>query len=570
MTVTGTGFPSSIVKITYLNIPHGARWGTARLAFPSELGLDNVPTKGTACTIAIEGDTLLSGHVVTVPSQISPSDDAIFVDVADWRWEMTRVKVGMRGIGPLVTDFGGFPIVGYRIHFNPTGIGNRSFEVDPDGDGNTFTFEALATSQKWTLKQMLRFVVYWYYPTLQVNYDALSTAWNSIENDVNLYLLPVPLALSELAKRAGESWALTYDDNDLVYAPVGGAPAAEVTINLPAAGARADASDSTEYSALELDVTPSIVDSVDRVEIHSANILHETLYSNHGANPLLISPTDEPPPPGYARKFRVDVTQYETWKLGKNLAEGSTPKPWARQNVTRVTRDNLFLAAQSSNLLSRWGRPMLPEDCCWVNFDQNETKYKLLSGITILFDEGVILIHNHVETSGGTFDFIEGAQPTMYLWITLTTVLELPFSYRPDAADHHIDASHEIALPILRTDITPMTRYKSLMPDYSSADLTHTTEFATTDTEYYFQVSDDFKLVHDAYLAARHDPENLIHAQLLDIPLIALGSRVRVNPADADLTGNEIVVDLTYDLENGDHVLLTATNNLARLFLGDL
>lgn len=570
VTVEAEGLPSAILQITYLNIPHGARWGVARILFPAELGLDSLPTEGVACTIKIEGDVLLSGHVVTAPSTIADGEDEIAVDVADLRWEMTRVKVGMGGVGPLVEDFGGFPLVGYRVHFNPSGVGNRSKEVDQDGDGDTYTFEALATSEKWTLKQMLQFIVFWYYPDLVVDVDALSDAWDSVENDVNLYLLSMPAALSELAKRAGESWTLRYDGADVIYQPMGAAPTETVTLNLPDAGDDEPARSSSAYSALEATVVTSIIDSVDRVEIQSANILHETLYSNHGDDPLLISPTDEPPPPGYARMFRVDVTKYEAWKLGKNLPEGTRPKPWARQNVTRVTSANEFLDAEDADLLARWGRPMLPEDCCWVNFDQNETKYKLLSGISILFDEGVILIHNHVETSGGSFDFVEGAQPTMYLWITLTTQLELPFIYRPDAEDHHIDAQHEIVLPILRTDITPMTRFKSLMPDYSSSDLTQTVEFALLETEYYFQVTDDFKLVHDAYLAARGDKERIVHARLLDIPVIPLGARLQISPAHADLSGNEIVVDVSYDFANGDHVELMATNNLARLFLGDL
>jgi hypothetical protein len=61
-----------------------------------------------------------------------------------------------------------------------------------------------------------------------------------------------------------------------------------------------------------------------------------------------------------------------------------------------------------------------------------------------------------------------------------------------------------------------------------------------------------------------------VHARLLDIPIIPLGARLQVSPADAELSGNEVIVDVTYDFENGDHVMLTATNNLARLFLGDL
>jgi hypothetical protein len=115
-----------------------------------------------------------------------------------------------------------------------------------------------------------------------------------------------------------------------------------------------------------------------------------------------------------------------------------------------------------------------------------------------------------------------------------------------------------------------MTRFKSLMPDYSSSDLTQTVEFALLETEYYFQVTDDFKLVHDAYLAARGDKERIVHARLLDIPVIPLGARLQISPAHADLSGNEIVVDVSYDFANGDHVELMATNNLARLFLGDL
>lgn len=573
-TVTVEGLPDSHaldpLKLISVNIPHGQRWGLAGVMFPSSYALSQPSLNGSACTIKLDGTTLLRGHVVRTPNTADGNVDEVRIDIADLRWEMSRRKIGQKGIGPLVDVFGGFPHVGYRVHFNPGGVGNRSKNFDPDGD-QTYTFETKQDSALWSLKQMLHFIAFWYYPDLHIDDASLNANWDNTESDLNLYTATVPQALFELAKRAGQSWALRYDSDTTYFQPVGGGTIpGTLTVNLPEADGDSKAQQATVYSAVDFDIDVSITDSCDTIEVHSGPIAHETLYSNHGDNPLLMSPTDVSPPSGYARIFFADVTKYEDWKLGLNLPSGSKPKKWLRQNVTRVNDQRAFIAQGSSDLLTRYGRPMLPEDCCWVNFDGNETKYKLLSGISILFDDGIILIHNHVETSQGSIDFVEGASPDMYLWITLTTELELPYVYINTPSAYHIDATHPITVPIVRSDIRPMTRYKSLMPDYSSTDLTATVEFAADDTEYYFQVDTDLQKVQQVNLSARGKKEVTARIQLLDIPMVTLGSKLAISPADAGLTGDEVVVEIDYDLENGDHVLVTATNHLGRVFLEEL
>jgi hypothetical protein len=86
----------------------------------------------------------------------------------------------------------------------------------------------------------------------------------------------------------------------------------------------------------------------------------------------------------------------------------------------------------------------------------------------------------------------------------------------------------------------------------------------------YVDIRERMKKVHDAYLAARGQPEVTLRAKLLDIPLIALGSKLLLAPAEPYLTGKEIVTGLTYNLDDGDHVTVSASNAMARVIAGEL
>jgi hypothetical protein len=571
--VTVEGLPGSpTVDLYELNITHGARWGEAIVGLPEAYAFEHRNLRGAAVTIKLGGTIVMRGHVVRDPSIVAEEDDTQVLSIADQRWEMSRVKIGQHGVGSLVEGFGGFSGVGLRIHFNPKGYGNRSEE--PDGD-EVYSFSTTATAQRWTLRQMLHFILFHYYPNLVVDDEELGSAWDTPESDVYLYLRTLPEALTLLARHAGESWALRYNGEAIEYQPVGANPPGEVTVNLPEAQSGERASAATAYSALHIEVTSSIVDNADRIEVHSAGIRMETMHSNYSGDleikPLLISPI-EPTPKGYARMFIVDVTAYETWKLGKNLPEGSKPKRWMRQNLSRVSpQDGSYLNAEDPLLKTHYGRPILPEECCWINLDGGLEKYRLLSGITIRYDQGIILIHQNIRTAQGSASFVDGAEPEMRIWITLTTELELPVIYLNTPATHHIDADHRITVPIFRSEIIPQQRYKSLLPDLrEESSVSDWVERATEAIEVYVDITDDFQAVYTAYAAGRLPKENMVVATLLDVPAMTIGSRLRVSPQNADLTGTEIITEIHYNVRAGAFATVYATNNFARLLVDDV
>lgn len=564
-------------KLTRLDMGHGRAWGIAELFFPKARAFDHELARGDACRLATADGTFFKGHVLDVRNAVVDGDDVSALTVYDIRWDMARTLVGQYGIGNLWTPGGGFAGVGLDIRFNPNGAGNRAHTKSD----TSYLFDTTTVAESWTLKDMLEFILVWYYPAMNV-----PTAWPDRmlveEPDVNVQGVPVPEAISTIVERAGLSWAPVYDEDEITLAFVGDpASAGEVTIDLPAADLRAPASDASDYSALDLRHEVSIRDAVDIVEVRSARRLVETTYTSHptyyGKAPLLKRM--ETPPPGYAAGWYVDVTRYADYNLGKSLPAGSRPKPLSRQLITRIKDDATgYHEAGDLALLAGRGHVVLPEDTCFVMVDNNDRE-QLLSGLTIRLDDALILLDYDMKTTAASYTWDLHSTPPIELFITLVTEIEIPFCYLTAPTTYHVDESHPIRTVIERNDIVPLMRWNAdhnlLALDYGGSPFAWETVEPDLDPDtgepvLYVDIKERMKKVHDAYLAARGQPEVTIRARLLDIPVIPLGAKLLVSPAEPYLTGNEIVTGVTYNFDAGDHVTVSASNAMARVMAGEL
>lgn len=575
--ITGpSGIPTTEpAEIVALDVSHGENWGVAMIRYPS-VRAAGASVRGQAVNITVSGTPVFSGHVVRDHGNIGEGADDLLVTVNDVRWDMARQKTGQYGVGDLHPTLGGFATVGYRLHFNPAGQGNRT--VDPDEDG-FYGFTTGADAVAWTRRQILEFLLHWYYPAMTAPED-LPATWAEVEPDFRTYLQPLPAALTALALRAGCSWAPRYaaGDNGAVsvsFHAISSTPTSTVTLDLPAAGT-ALAADSSASSIVDLNLERSIVDAVDIVEVHTANTVVECVYSNHGTSPLLVGPIIQRPPPGFACFFTVDVANYGQWGIGRALAAGSLAKRWLRTLATRVAADGSAYLSDQATLKAGHGVPLRPEECCWIGFEiEGQVLWsRVLRGVTILHDQGTILLEEVIATTDNPEWNLLAMAPAdleaLKFAITLATYTETNYLYRTGTpSTWHIDAAHPIVHAVPRSDFQPLERYTAWVPTIGSTDPAAITVLQPSAKALYIDIEPELALVHNAIHALRSTRETTGRVQLLGLPAVQIGDKVEIGPADCDLTGREIVAGIKYDLD-ADQINLTFTSNLARLVTNDL
>lgn len=570
ITISGiTDSESDPAVLTRYDSHYGAAWGMAAVQYPAKYVQDISSILGVQVRISIEDETLLIGRVVKCPSRLDAGAETVQLQIADIRWDMARRRVGEHGVGELSETYGGFAGVGLHVCFNAGGRGNRSALPNEEG---VYTFSTAPDAARWTRAQMLVFILAWYYPDMAVEEESLTGPWEEEEDNVQLYNQTIPAALSELSARAGESWAPAYEGENILYARLMATPTTAATFNLPATTGSATTASADENSVVDLDIENSILDSIDVLQVHTNNVWIEHTYENFGDAPLLVEESEDIRTHGYGRQFTVDVTQYEAHLLGAKLPAGSRPKRWVRQNGTRILESgDGYLAANDPRLLIQYGTAAMPEYCCWVNIDGTEVYERIQSGLLVIPDEARILLANTcslIKADGSTYDVDCGIIERIR--ITVTTELEVPYVSYTSPTGYHIDADHPVKEIIQRSDIQPIQRYKSYLPDLTSANPNATQLLDPTEAAWYFDPRTWADAVHNAYLPTRNRQEVTLRIRLLHMPVIALGAKVEITPAEVGLTGTEMVIGVSYDAANGQHVTVTATNNLARLIAGDL
>jgi len=571
ITVNGLAGNVGQPQIISLDIPYGSQFGTARIELPESPAVDTSDLLARLVTVYYDGQVIIRGYVIQAP--VALGSETIQVVVADIRWLLAQRSIGQYGIGPEDEDAGGFPEVGYRIYFNPGGRANRSEEKEED----TYTFSTVPGSQKWTRRQILEWIIKWYASELTVEEGALDSTWDAQENDLLLYGLSVPAALSRLAARAGQSWGIAYNGTNTLFVPISNAGGQTVTLNLPPTSAGYGVGNASVHSVEDATVTPAIADSVDYIEIQTGLIAKETTLTDIAVGEH--SPTlegFEPSEPGYVYGWRMDVTKYEDAGLGRSFAAGARPKPWLPVLVTRKKPDSTdYYTAADADLKIGLGTPLRPEDCVWMADGDDDSWHLIKAGITILPAEATILMGPHVIAHDGweLWSYLGDPHDDTHIRITVATVLEYPrIARNTPPGQYHIAEDQPIIAMIRRPDLHPHARYRTVVPDLSQAatDPNATLSLAAQ-AEWYPDIQAEIAEAGLRYLAARKDRETTVTVRTLGIPSdIRLGSRIVISPAQLYQDKNQVVYRISYDLMSGDFLTISATNNIARLIAGDL
>jgi hypothetical protein len=611
VTLTGLG-SGYVVELLELSIGHGDRWGYAVLRLPKELAIDMTTMLGNLFTISITptggaSTVLFQGWMAELPSTIEPQSELVQITLFDVRWLLARRKVGCHGVGNggyESAGVGGFPIVGYRVHFNPDGKPNRSQNPVDSGNPDVYGFDVTESAQPWSLRDALYFLLNWYAPELKApahesplisgtNWDKEITNWQP-------YGKPVGRAITELCADAGESWAIGWVSGDsgvtVPWLSISHTPVTTVTFRLPdTAGEPASAS--TELQIVRMNATPRITDSCDVVEVHSNRMLVETTVAS------LLAPDDDVSKvlnytpetyPGYVVGLQIDPTKYADAKLGKNLPAGSRNKPWRSRLLTLAKPDThtYYDAFATGDFLSAKkldARTINATECIWCKVGSADTWHRVHEGALILWEEGKILLGD-LALEGWIFGKGWGASmietPASQLFIKITLVIEIEDQYIFTAQDDSTAwLINQTASPgkklvdmVIRSDLHPLLRYQSHLPQLDTTkdpDAYTVAEPASDDPSTdeavdYLDVTGELEKIANRHLAALASRENEVQIELLDVPLVNLGAGIAVAPGSVNLVGNEVVVGLRYNFQQGDHVTVIGTNNLARLMVDDL
>lgn len=562
------------VRLLGVHLPAGAQPGQCQLEFPEAYALTDLPALGEEVEVALDDVTIFKGVVISYPGEIGPQAEGQVAILADPRWELQRMRVGQKDIGP--REGGGFEEVGMLVAFNPGGRRNRSATAS----GGVYQFDSSANAEFWTRKQILEWLAHWYMDTtVEVDASALTGAWDEEEFDFVPYLQTVPEALTRLCRSAGASWGIYFEDGQAYFVPIQAGGIGTLALALPAAESAGNlASTATELHVLSLAAAPSIERSIDTVEMHTAPRWIEHTYGNTlegEVQPLLESFT--PKDTRYFYGWKAVTNRYAQHLLGQDLAYGARPKRWLRHNGTTVDATGLaYYAALADGLKCGLGRAMRPEECFWVGVvdpdTQVETKYRVRAGFTILTERAQLLIEAVLELEDGTTLSFPDAEDwdDVRIYLTVTTEVEEPdtLQYGNSEANYHMEGK-PIVQTVYRSDMRPVYRYKARLPKL--ADLATDPNASEvlgdgTALESYLEWTGEMIEAAQRIAAALTPAESRGRIRLLGIPTEArLGQLVTISPDQGGLAGTEVIVDLLYQTAEGDHLELTVDRNLARL-----
>jgi|GEM_PF-2985311 len=596
---------TNINEAVVVDKPYGGNWATARIRFPADCAEDARGFCGEPVRITLGGQFIFQGRILEWSPTIDGNEDYGELIAHDIRWDLSRMRVGQlvsSDIGGVFWQqaLSGWAHVGHIVHFNPNNHGNRSPGLLPTNFGGlaTHAFGTYPGCVRWTLIDMLRFIVEWHVPQFLVPYAALAALpnWQRSPSDVYLYGMTLLQAITQIAHLAGESWHPRYTAGDPEYAritvngvpslwPNGGPTVFTAPLFPAAAGATSDMHFREHVCNQRGHLR--ITDSIDHLEVHSGKALVETIHSTEtmGGRPPLLLRMDHIAE-DYWISFRVDVSVYESHQLGGNLQEGSRPKRWMRYNNTRLESENAvntYLPAGDPRVAMDSPRPLLPDNAVWIAHPAFLGGERVLctGGFDILIDESIIQFRDYLDTltPEGEHEPLDLTEPIyaeqlFQVWVNITTeteqeivrlsqppaVYHLPNTTPANRERWHIEM-------ISASHIRPRYRFAAQLPDADG------TGIINTGPDVYYDPLPALDDMLGTQLPTRNRRESSGTLHLLDHavpPALELGMGLSTAPDNTQLEGNEVVTHLRWVFESQDHTSITYTNNLARVLQTDM
>ncbi len=581
-------------EIVALDHPAGEQFGIAQLRFPRARAGQMSAARGKAIRVKYNGFTVFGGHVTEISEIVAGEADGGVLLCHDYRWYLSKRIVGQYGTGDADATFGRFPTLGFRVHFNPDNRYNRSAEKAEGASVYTFSNDADAVA--WRTSDILEFLLHYYAPGITFATADFPAAYATPQPDFFPFGMNVGDAISRLLARHGHSWSLLYDGDAIGIAFIAnailpeepepsnwtdghelapGTPTFEVTLAEHGTGARA--SSTTETHARSVRQRERITDSVDRVEVHSANyrvdmtLTNSTTDTNAYCGLKSISTVGM----GWPTGWQLDLTKFVTGAAGfdnLNFPAGVIPIRWRRELASRLT-DNLdaYYAADDAALLAGAGAAVFAEMQIWFryNAEPDATPRRIVQGFRISPESMTLFLDDVIVAADGT-EF----QPalTHTIWITVSVEFSgssVLYTALPPADGYLVDAAHPQTMIVSRNDLVPFSRYRVKLADPNSLDPNAVLTFATSSRTDYRTIDTQLRALH-SQLAGSRRAEQTVEIDLVDIPRLVPGSRLVVGPDDLDLETDLVVI--RYECEFGERNLLRlfATNNLARVIGGDL
>lgn len=545
----------------------GTAVGSAVVSFRHNFARDAEPEMGREVRLQIGGDIVFRGTVGQAPFVIGTGFDEVELLCFDDKWGMSARIVGQPGIGTQGSPAGsdGFKDVGFDLVFNRDGRPNK--------DPSSREFNTGSTAVYWTLRDVLLFLFDYYVADDVARIAAAQVAGSAYDrapSHLNLVGQTALQAVDNVAQLSGESWGLTYGQSYSSFQRVAPGAGTLRTIHLFSPGARRLATEATPYHASDCRVESSILEARDTHQAISAHIVKESTYTNTGSDPLLTrlaSYSDKE----YAARFAVDVTQYLTHSLGGNLSAGAPPKPWLTHLLTRRTSDasGYVTAAQIVATPALAGNATVAAPVLWLSGDGKEANARLCVGgvridcpnATIDLKDKVTLMLDAADDDGKEEEEVTGINwSTVGLWLTVATVLETPQSVESDAGDTYLPAPFYQL--ISKPDLVPERRQDSWLPD-PSGNNNAITKLATSAEEQYVDVTSRLEEAVSASLAASPAIATPLTLLFPFVPTFDIGDRIRLRGRNVNLTGNEVVTRIVYNVHEAFECRVQATNVLA-------
>jgi hypothetical protein len=559
------GVTTTVCTIEKLEQFAGDAIGSAIIRYPATNANNTVRRMGDSARIAIGGQTVFRGCVGHAPFEVSVDQDEVQLVLFDDKWRMGARKIGQQGIGTTGPEEArtGFTDVGYDTVFNRDGKPDKKVgDTDDDLD-----FSLASTAVYWTLRDVLKWVFKFYVrgdtailPPAQVAH----AAWDRKPSNLNLYGMSPVAAAQTLAQLAGESWALLPQAGYSTYRSVRPGSGTIRPLRLFAPTSRGNMAGVTEATVSDINAALSIQACRDKFLASSSEVVLERVYSR--SNGMLLAPITSPVP-GYAKRYRVDVTKYADNGLGPNRLAGSRPKVWRKQLVTRLAlgeTDMHYATAAEVAATPSLEAAESAEIPVWISVDGTVGGMKLLAGgYRIDVENSTLDIHEKLEVfaDGDRTKKTElnGINWTVAgIWMTVATVLD--GAEIAASADAALYLAEPVVEAVKRSDLVPERRYHSVLPKLTGDDPHAYDSFAVGAEEKYVDITARLNDALAAMADSSPEVESPITATLPLFPVWQLGDRVEIQGRPHGASGREVITRIAYSVYEDFTTQIEATN----------